>query len=223
MTQDGEFSYGADCQDSLDLDFGRRIMPIGSYSLVPHVAHVLFQCQPRRVLDLGIGFGMYGAVVRQWLDLGMRPWRTCLLGVEAFASYGNPLWDLYDLVVVAPLQEFLAREHEPFDFILFFDVIEHLERREGLLAVERCQALLSPQGRLMVGTPAVFMEQGAVHDNEFERHRSLWTAEDFRGPGWRIEKNGAPDPFGHQMILAEYSRSLQGGSNPPRRTRLTGT
>ena len=107
----------------------RFLMPIGSYALVPHVAHALCQRQPRRVLDLGIGFGIYGAVVRQWLDQAMRPWRTHLVGVEAFASYGNPLWDLYSLIVIAPVQEFLAREHEPFDFIMFFDVIEHLDRK----------------------------------------------------------------------------------------------
>jgi predicted TPR repeat methyltransferase len=182
-------------------------MPIGSYALVPHVAHALCQRQPQRILDLGIGFGIYGAVVRQWIDRARPPWRTYLVGVEAFASYGNPLWDLYNLIVIAPVQEFLAREHEPFDFIMFFDVIEHLERPDGIRALDHCQALLSPNGRLMVGTPAIFMEQDAVGGNEFERHRSLWTAQDFLERGWRIEKNGAPDAFGHQMILAEYQAS----------------
>jgi len=185
-------------------------MPIGSYALVPHIAHALCQRQPRRILDLGIGFGIYGAVVRQWLDQGVRPWRRHLVGVEAFASYGNPLWDLYDLVVVASLQEFLAGDHEPFDFILFTDVIEHLERAEGTWALGRCQRLLSSDGRLMVGTPAIFMAQDAVGGNEFERHRSLWTAQDFSGRRWQIQKTGDPDAFGHQMLLAEYSAAPRG-------------
>jgi hypothetical protein len=150
---------------------------------------------------------MYGAVVRQWLDQGMRPWRTHLTGVEAFAAYGNPLWELYNLVVIAPLQEFLACEHEPFDFILLTDVIEHLERSQGIWALDRCQALLAPHGCLLVGTPAIFMPQDSVRGNEFERHRSLWTVQDFLERGWRIEKTGDLDAFGHQMILAEYQRS----------------
>ena len=179
-------------------------MPIGSYALVPHVAHALCRRQPRRVLDLGIGFGLYGAVVRQWLDQGTRPWRTNLTGVEGFSSYRNPTWDLYNLIVVGPLQEFLARDHELFDFILLMDVIEHFERSEGAWVLGRCQKLLSSRGCLMVGTPAIFMEQGAVSGNEFERHRSLWTVSDFVERGGRIEKNGEQDAFGHQMILAEF-------------------
>jgi hypothetical protein len=147
---------------------------------------------------------MYGAVVRQWLDQGVRPWRTYLLGVEAYGGYGNPLWDLYDLIRIAPLQEFLARERERFDFIVLNDVIEHLEQSEGNWALDRCQALLTPRGRLMVGTPAVFVPQPAVGGNEFERHRSLWTEFDFLSRGWRIVKPGVPDAFGHQMILAEF-------------------
>lgn len=191
-------------------------MPIGSYALVPHVAHALCQRQPQRVLDLGIGFGIYGAVVRQWLDQGVRPWRTHLVGVEAFASYGNPLWDLYDLIVIAPLQEFLARDHELFDFILLTDVIEHLERPEGTWVLDRCQALLAPNGRLMVGTPAIFMPQDAVGGNEFERHRSLWTAQDFHRRGWRMEKSGDLDAFGHQMLLAEYQATGPGTDHSAR-------
>jgi hypothetical protein len=56
-------------------------MPIGCYSLVPMIANRLHDAQPRSVLDLGVGKGFYGAVVRQWLDLGVRAWRTKLFGV----------------------------------------------------------------------------------------------------------------------------------------------
>ncbi len=185
-------------------------MPIGSYALVPHVAHALVRHQPHRVLDLGIGFGLYGAVVRQWLDQGVRPWRTNLTGVEAFASYRNPTWDLYNLIVINPIQEFLVRDHALFDFILLLDVVEHFERPEAIWVLDRCKRLLSPRGCMMVGTPAIFMEQGAVGGNEFERHRSLWTVSDFIERGYRIEKNGDPDAFGHQMILAAF---VPGGSS----------
>lgn len=61
-------------------------MPIGNSVAVPYVVQHLMKRGPQRVLDLGIGFGMYGAVVRQWHDRGVRPWRTHLTGVEVFAD-----------------------------------------------------------------------------------------------------------------------------------------
>src|SRR5712691_5541458 len=95
-------------------------MPIGCYSLVPFVAHHIAVHRPARVLDLGIGLGSYGAVVRQWGDLGERPWRTYL-------------------VVVDSIQSFLSEHHGQFDLVLLTDVIEHFERSEGQAIVEQLQ------------------------------------------------------------------------------------
>ncbi len=183
-------------------------MPIGSYSLVPYVADRLWKDRPRRVLDLGIGMGMYGAAVRQWVDLGVQPWTTYLVGVEACAEYRNPLWDLYNLVVVDTIQNYLAKNTEPFDFVIFSDVIEHFVKDEGTRLIRMIQPIISPGGHLLVGTPAIFEEQGAVHGNEFERHRSLWAASDLAELGFRVIVDGKPDAFGCRMLLADWMHSL---------------
>lgn len=54
---------------------------------------------------------------------------------------------------------------------------------------------------LFVGTPAVWMEQGAVYGNELERHRSIWTAEEFRTAGFEVLDSGELDRFGNRMLL----------------------
>ena len=64
-------------------------MPIGCCSLDPAIATQFVVFRPGSVLDLGIGMGFYGAVVRQWLDGGVQPWRTRLVGVEGFAAYAQ--------------------------------------------------------------------------------------------------------------------------------------
>ncbi len=56
-------------------------MPIGCCSLAPAIATRLQLTGPRSVLDLCIGMGFYGAVVRQRVDIGVRPWRPRLVGV----------------------------------------------------------------------------------------------------------------------------------------------
>lgn len=64
-------------------------MPIGCCSLIPTIATQFVVFRQGSVLDLGIGMGFYGAVVRQWLDGGVQPWRTRLVGVEGFAAYAQ--------------------------------------------------------------------------------------------------------------------------------------
>jgi SAM-dependent methyltransferase len=171
---------------------------------VPHVAYHLAVTRPGRVLDLGIGFGLYGAVVRQWSDLGTWPAKTWLVGVEGFAAYRNPAWDLYNLVVVDSIENYLARASDLFDCILLTDVIEHFPKETGLAVVQGAQRLLERGGSLFVGTPALFCPQEAVYGNEFERHRSVWTAADFVALGFRVILDGAPDHWGNQMLLAQW-------------------
>ena len=177
-------------------------MPIGCCSLVPTIATHLQLARPRSVLDLGIGMGFYGAVVRQWLDLGGRPWRTKLVGVEGFAPYRNPCWDLFDEVIVSPIEHFLEAVTETWDAILLLDVLEHFPHSAGEQILAAARGRLSQGGRLYVGTPAVWMEQGATFGNEFERHRSLWTAEELREAGLDILDDGKIDRFGNQMLPA---------------------
>lgn len=181
-------------------------MPIGCLSCVPHVAARLSERRPRSVLDLGIGMGFYGAVVRQWLDNGIQPWTTHLVGVEGWEAYRNPLWLLYDEIHVQPIEVFLRRQTGSFDAVLLMDVIEHFDRTEGEKVITEIIDSLSPSGVFLLATPAVWMEQGAAYGNEFERHRSLWKPTDLSALGFSVITDGSPDEFGNQMILACCTR-----------------
>lgn len=172
-------------------------MPIGSLDAAPHVArHVLYQ-RPARVLDLGIGSGFYGAIVRQWADEGVRPWRTWLVGVEGWADYRNPLWDLYDMVFTMTIEEFLSHPNDPFDCVMLNDVLEHFDRPTGAALLQRLkQQVVASGGTLWVNTPAQFCPQEAAHGNELERHRSLWTAADLESLGFATVLSGQEPQLG---------------------------
>ena len=184
-------------------------MPIGCCSCVPLVAARLAAQRPATVLDLGIGMGFYGAVVRQWLDSGVRPWATTLVGVEGWEGYRNPAWDLYDRVIVRAIEEFLSeRPAGWWDAVMLLDVIEHFPLPVGDGIIELAFDATAPGGQLIIATPAVWMEQGAVYGNEYERHRSLWTPEMFTAQGFEIVTDGSPDHVGNQMILAIKHRPV---------------
>jgi hypothetical protein len=79
------------------LAWGAFQMPIRCCSLVPAIATRFSLFRPRSVLDLRIGMGFYGAVVRQWLK-GCGG--TRLFGVDSrFVAYRGPCWDLKNKVM----------------------------------------------------------------------------------------------------------------------------
>lgn len=180
-------------------------MPIGCYSLVPTIADQLSKRGVSSVLDLGIGMGLYGSVVRQWCDLGVMvngKWRTRLVGVEGWSGYRNPLWEIYDYVFECSIEEAIGGLTDQWDAILLMDVLEHFEKPAGEHLITAIRRRLRPDGRFYIGTPAVWMEQGAVYGNEFERHRSLWTIADLQRLDCEILIDGRSDAFGNQMLLA---------------------
>jgi predicted TPR repeat methyltransferase len=182
-------------------------MPIGCFSVVPTVVAELVNRQSRSVLDLGIGMGFYGVAVRQWLDSGILPYRTLLHGVEAWDSYRNPCWNVYDHVFVGRIEDFLAASVIQYDAILLMDVLEHFDKPAGANVLERAFERLTPGGVFLVVTPAIFESQGAVHGNEAEVHRSLWTVADMLDRGFEILSDGSLNTFGHQMLVARRERS----------------
>ena len=50
------------------------------------------------------------------------------------------------------------------------------------------------------------VEQHAVHGNELERHRSVWTREEFESLGFEILMDGKPDNFYNEMLLGQWTK-----------------
>lgn len=192
-------------------------MPIGCVSCVPDVVAEIAACSGGKILDAGIGFGLYGAAVRQWLDNGVKPFRTYLMGIEAFERYRSPCWDLYDWIHESPIQAYLAADNtqgDRFEAVLLLDVLEHFEKPEGVEVVTGLKSRLANGGKLIVATPGVWIEQGDAYGNEFERHRSLWTGDDLAALGFRILSDGSPDRFGNRMVVGVFTNSPESPAQP---------
>lgn len=83
---------------------------------------------------------------------------------------------------------------EKFDAIYLLDVIEHMERDDGLLVLDLAFRMEPKQ--IIVSTPVGFFPQHgdawSLGGERWQLHRSGWAPEDF--PGWTISRydNGAP-------------------------------
>ena len=177
-------------------------MPIGSFSSFRDVIRLVLLNHPGSVLDLGIGHGINGAGIRNWLDVGME-YKTKIEGVEGF-NYRSPLWDCYNVVHECTIEKFFEIDGRKWDCILLTDVIEHFTKDDGVWVITRCKERLNDGGLFIVVTPGVWIDQGAAYGNELETHKSLWSPMDFMAHGFHIIKDGTLDDMGYMMIVAEY-------------------
>lgn len=165
---------------------------------------------PKTILDLGVGHGINGAGVRNWLNCGVveKYSETLLIGVEGYRGYESPLWKCYDMVYLSTIQQFLAAREQGFDCVLMTDVLEHFDKDEGNEVITKIvNDVLNSGGILLISTPAKWIEQGAEYSNELERHRSLWHFTDFISiPGAEIIKDGREDDMGYEMLVVKITK-----------------
>jgi SAM-dependent methyltransferase len=153
-------------------------MALGSSSLryVDIVIQTVLAMNPRSVLDLGMGTGKYGILLREQHDLaqshwGKHDWRLRLVGVEAYGPYvGTVQRAVYDDVVIADVRDYLASAEERFDVALALDVLEHFTPQGGR---DFTKAVLEAADVMVVLTPRGFYRQDD-HENTLERHLSWW-------------------------------------------------
>ena len=162
-------------------------MPSSFPDALSVVASWVQALRPATVLDVGIGFGKYGMLFREYLDVSPRgehgqsydgPSASIRIdGIEAHAPYIGPLQRaIYDRIHVGDALALLPTLGR-YDLVFAADVLEHFTRADGerFLAVASAHAALG----VLIVTPALDLEQDDVFGNPFERHQSFWTPDDF--------------------------------------------
>jgi SAM-dependent methyltransferase len=156
-------------------------MPTSDHHNINAIVTLVTQLGPRRILDIGCGFGKYGVLLREYLDIWHQrllpdEWQVTLDGIEAFPAYRNPIHDyVYNTVHYGDAQEILHNLGE-YDLVLLADVIEHFEKEEAMRLVSEC---FLHSEVVLVSTPQEFYAQGAINNNSYEAHLHLWTKNEF--------------------------------------------
>lgn len=160
-------------------------MPVSAYNQLSAIADLIVRINPMKTLDVGMGFGTYGMLVREYLDLWdtaneakAYTWKRKLDGIEIFEEYVTPAHRfLYDEIFIGDARAVVPSLKGRYDLAIFADVIEHLPHDDGRALLS---ALLVVAGTVLVATPRNAKAQGALYGNEHERHVSQWREEDFR-------------------------------------------
>ncbi|MEW5701236.1 MAG: class I SAM-dependent methyltransferase [Candidatus Zixiibacteriota bacterium] len=162
-------------------------MPSSRPELIPFVVNLVMELQPRSILEIGTGFGKYGFLFREYLDiwgaateparLHRAGWRVRIDGIECYAPYISDLQrQIYDRIIIGDARVEIDRL-ETYDLIFLGDVIEHFPKNAGRQLLDKCVA--HAERAVIVTTPNYFHAQGPEYGNERETHHCLWTAEDF--------------------------------------------
>jgi len=165
-------------------------MPHSSHHALTTVMDAVVRLQPASVLDVGVGYGKWGFLVREALDFmnGRHARHEFLVridGIEAFPGYTSPLYEwVYDDVHYGDVAS-VSDDLLPYDLVVIGDVIEHMPKSSGLRLL---RSLLKKSRNVIVATPSEFFEQ-EVLGNPWEQHQSRWVREDF-----------AEWPYDFQMI-----------------------
>lgn len=157
-------------------------MPTCDPLILTPVARHICALRPESVLDIGIGYGKWGLLVREYAEvwhhhrLYKKDWKVKLIGVEIHEQYRNPVWGLYDYVHTMDALDILDNwAPEPFDLCLMIDVLEHIPKDEALRLLRWLKANCK---KVIVSYSN--HDQKDVGDNKHEDHVSKWGQDDFR-------------------------------------------
>jgi len=154
-------------------------MPTSDYTQIPDVLRVVIGTRAESVLDIGVGFGKWGPLCREYMEInrGRMPgqWQSVVHGIEIFEDYRNPAWSVYDEVFIGDAVQVLDGLGA-YDVILCCDVIEHYEKEDGRVLLQK----MLEHGKVVVVTsPIGESPQEAVYGNPHEEHKSVWSRDDF--------------------------------------------
>ncbi len=158
-------------------------MGTSNWQNIPFCVEVLMKIAPQRVLDVGVGFGRWGMIVREFCDVWYgrvfkSQWSVHIEGIEAFAdNISDYHHALYDQIHLGDAREIIPSLDSTWDVVIFGDVLEHFERHTG-------EALLNwsldHAEYVLVNIPlGSEWPQSELYENPYEEHLSTWIEMDF--------------------------------------------
>lgn len=173
---------------------------IGSSTVhsVEFVVEKMRERKPESILDVGCGWGRWGFLAREFLELWEHnyqkaDWKLRIDAIDVWEATWTPVHAfVYDNTFTADV-----RSWEPphaYDLVICCDVLEHLPKDDSLALVQRFRDAGSS---VIAGVPLgdSWPLYGGFDGNEFAGHVCHWFADDFDGE-FRESKTEDGLPYG---------------------------
>lgn len=172
-------------------------MPTSTWKSISQIMDVVMALNPhpKTILDIGIGNGKYGFLLKEYLSYWGARYSTKLHevnidGIEVFPEYIKEMHKhIYDHIIIGNAYELLPTfPDKKYDLILLIDVLEHFSISDGKFILEECRRV---GDFTLVSTPIEMENQGVAYGNEYERHLSCWDKGELTREGATIVFNSS--------------------------------
>ena len=153
-------------------------MPSSRPIALGYLCSKILEHAPNSVLDIGIGFGKFGFLAREYTDVWRgryrrEDWSVRIDGIEVFPRYITEVHRaVYTNIYEGDALEVLLGLGQ-YDLGLCVEVLEHMEKQRGLELLEEVRAHCAVS---FFTLPALPSKQDAIYGNPYEVHRSTWKA-----------------------------------------------
>lgn len=175
-------------------------MPSSHYAPIVDIIKLMIEYSPSSILDVGCGFGRWGFLAREFLDIQSdryfkNDWKIKIDAVEIFQKYITKHHEyIYDNIFIENVESFVNKKIQ-YELIIAGDVIEHFDKNKGIEIIKKLYSLADKALICMIPIGDSW-SQGDHCGNTFEKHLSIWNKKDIRrlkGHIFKIYKiNSAP-------------------------------
>lgn len=159
-------------------------MPVSHTYQISSIMESIILCNPKSILEVGIGFGKYGVLCYErlnlwWHGLTEKDYqlkKVKIDGIEIYKHYQNPIYKfVYDSVFYGNALDFMPKfKDRSYDLILLIDVLEHFSQEDGVKFLNECKRVSK---NILISTPKDIGNQSQHFGNEAECHKFQWTKE----------------------------------------------
>jgi|LGOV01.1.fsa_nt_gb SAM-dependent methyltransferase len=189
-------------------------MATSNWQHIPYCVELFRKFEPKSILDIGVGFGRWGILAREFLDVWYgrstpEQWKLRVDGIEAFEPLISDYhYTFYNRIHIGDAFDVLPKMGE-FDLVILGDVLEHFSPDRAMLVLQRCKII----GKLVLLAIPLGEDwhQDETDGNPYERHLSFWTEDQLTTPDLcqkKIFQDFSERPFGVFLY--------HGSSRPPK-------
>lgn len=121
-------------------------MPSSNFGHLMDILSTISLIRPNSILEVGVGFGKYGFLTRELLDLkegengGYRPWEIRMDGIEICEKYITPVHEyIYNNIFIGNASDIMENLDYHYDCLVCVDVLEHFKKQEAYEFIEKCR------------------------------------------------------------------------------------
>lgn len=154
-------------------------MPTSNPDKIGAIVRLVQKLKPNSILDIGIGFGKWGHLFREYLDIfgsiiwEKKDWKTRIDGIEIFEPYINDGTKYYYNTIFIGKAEEIIKTVPNYDLIFISDVLEHISKDHALNLIK---TIISKCKYFILNIP---LGDNWIHRtdsiNKSEAHISAWT------------------------------------------------